>query len=201
MKTVHAATTIAIAATSGWLALAGLPAQAAPVRPATTTPAGSCRYQPNHLRRGESITVRSAPRRSARRLAQLRSGDRAIAGDCAGKRGWLRVTTPAGVRGWASAHHLRKLPVSTSGASRTAAPTGACRYAVTRVRRTSHLNVRSGAGLGYRPIATLKAGDRAIAGDCAGKRGWLRVTTPAGVRGWAWNGYLHKSAASSRSIK
>ncbi|MEV4355166.1 SH3 domain-containing protein [Nonomuraea sp. NPDC049625] len=53
-----------------------------------------------------------------------------------------------------------------------------------------------------RVLGHLRSGDRAIAGSCAGKRGWLRVTTPAGVRGWAWNGYLRKSTTVSlRSTK
>ncbi|MEW1845082.1 SH3 domain-containing protein [Nonomuraea angiospora] len=205
MRSVHTATvtvTAMMAATTGCLALTGLPAQAASPRLAPPATGGSCRYELNHLAPGESITVRSAPRRNARVLGQLRSGERAVAGACAAKGGWLNVTTPAGIRGWASGHHLRRLPTGTGGAARMGTPAGACRYSVTGVRRISHLNVRSGAGLRYRPIAALKAGDRAIAGTCVGKRGWLRVTTPAGVRGWAWNGYLRKSTtAGPRSTK
>ncbi|MEU6782826.1 SH3 domain-containing protein [Nonomuraea angiospora] len=197
MRSVRTATvTVMMAATAGCLALTGLPAQAASLRLTPPVTAGSCRYELNHLAPGESITVRSAPRRNARVLGQLRSGEPAIAGACAGKGGWLHVTTPAGIRGWASGHHLRKLRTGTSGSARIGTSPRACRYSVTGVRRISHLNVRSGAGLRYRPIAALKAGDRAIVGTCAGKRGWLRVTTPAGVRGWAWNGYLRKSTTT-----
>ncbi|MET7337664.1 SH3 domain-containing protein [Nonomuraea sp. NPDC005650] len=198
MRSVHTATATAmIAAAAGCLALTGLPAQATSARLTPPATAGSCRYELNHLAPGESIPVHSAPRRNARVLGQLRSGAGVIAGACAGKGGWLHVTTPAGIRGWASGHHLRKLPTGTGGSARMGTPAGACRYSVTGVRRISHLNVRSGAGLRYRPIAALKAGAHAIAGTCAGRRGWLRVTTPAGVHGWAWNGYLRKSATVS----
>ncbi|RSM95873.1 hypothetical protein DMB42_49225 [Nonomuraea sp. WAC 01424] len=119
MRTVPTSAAL-LAAMSGWLALAGLPAQAVPagsaaVTTSTARPVSSCRYQPDHLRRGETIAVRSTPRRQGRMLGRLDAGSRPVTGGCSSRNGWLRITTPTGAHGWAWNGYLRR---STAGAPR-----------------------------------------------------------------------------------
>ncbi|MEU5861691.1 hypothetical protein ABZ815_10995 [Nonomuraea sp. NPDC047529] len=42
----------------------------------------------------------------------------------------------------------------------------------------------------------LRPNGRAVTGACAGRRGWLQVTTSTGAHGWAWNGYLRKTTST-----
>ncbi|MFI6928164.1 SH3 domain-containing protein [Nonomuraea spiralis] len=117
MRTVPTSAAL-LAAMSGWLALAGLPAQAVPTVPtgsaavttSTARPVSSCRYQPDHLRRGETIAVRSTPRRQGRMLGRLDAGSRPVTGGCSSRNGWQRITTPTGAHGWAWNGYLRRSP-------------------------------------------------------------------------------------------
>ncbi|MEV1176107.1 hypothetical protein [Nonomuraea sp. NPDC049784] len=196
MRTVHATTALLVmAAASGWLALSSLPADASSV-PTVQPPAVSCHYAVTNLQPGEPVTVRSAPGLTKRVVGNLRSGNQTIAGTCDNRQGWLHVTMPSGVRGWAQGHHLSKLPGQGVTAAQPGTSARTCRYTVTRVRRTSYLNVRSGAGLTHHPIAKLRPGKHAITGGCSSRSGWLHVTTPTGVRGWAWSFYLHRSSTT-----
>ncbi|MEU4536572.1 hypothetical protein AB0G15_17060 [Streptosporangium sp. NPDC023825] len=185
-------TALTACATAGGLIWTALPVHAAArLTEATGTPALTCTYRVTNVRSDAVLTIRSHAGESFGPVGTLRAGEKPVAGACASVNGWVQVKTAAGVTGWAPSGKLRKL---TSPPAATGRPAPACAYRVTHVRRASFLNVRSGAGLRFRPVAKLRVADGRFAGACKATRGWVKVRAAGGKRGWASAGYLRKVA-------
>jgi uncharacterized protein YgiM (DUF1202 family) len=191
---------LTVCATASGLILAVLPAGAA-ARPAGTTgaltmsgtrsgqPALACTYQVTNVRPGAMLNVRSGAGQAYGPVGTLRAGEAPVAGACTSVNGWVQVKTPTGTTGWIPTGNLRKLTSPPAVTGRSAL---ACTYRVTRVRRASFLNVRSGAGLRFRPIGRLRVADGRLPGACTSTKGWTKVKAANGKRGWASAHYLRK---------
>ncbi|MER6176507.1 SH3 domain-containing protein [Streptosporangium sp. NPDC001681] len=175
---------------TGWVPSGNLRKLASPLA-VTGRPALACTYRVNRIDRDQYVNLRSGADKTFHPVGKLRVADGRLAGACTSVNGWVRIKSASGVIGWASASHLRKVrnagPVGVTGR-----PTLACTYQVTHVRRVSFLNVRSGAGLRFRPVARLRVADGRFAGACKPTRGWVKVMAANGRRGWASAGYLRK---------
>ncbi|WP_030453974.1 SH3 domain-containing protein [Herbidospora cretacea] len=66
------------------------------------------------------------------------------------------------------------------------------KYRVQHVRKGSHLNVRSGPGLGHRVVGKLKW-KATVQGSPVRERGWVKVTTKRGTTGWSYGYYLRRA--------
>ena len=63
-------------------------------------------------------------------------------------------------------------------------------FAVTAYSPTGHLNVRSGPGFQYPPVAQIPANTEAQITGCVPDYSWCAVALPAGATGWASAPYL-----------
>ncbi|MDP4501828.1 SH3 domain-containing protein [Nonomuraea turcica] len=190
---LNAAMTLSTSA--GLLLISASPATASH-RILHTPPQAQCHYAPTHIKRGETVPVRSGAGDRHGIVGKLSAADTHVHGSCTATDGWLAVTTPGGTHGWAHTDHLLRKPTGRTGKGQ--APTGpsatACRYTLYGVRPISYLNVRSGPGLRYHPIGKIRTRDDHPAGTCTSTNGWLAVTTANGQHGWASAHYLRKAA-------
>ncbi|GAA4203951.1 hypothetical protein GCM10022252_62350 [Streptosporangium oxazolinicum] len=182
-KRTTALTALTACATAGGLLWTAPPIQAA------GTPALACTYQVTNVPSGTVLTLRSHAGESFGSVGTLRESKTPVTGACASVNGWVQVKTATGVTGWVASGNLRKL---TSPPAATGPSAPACAYRVAHVRRVSFLNVRSGAGLRFRPVAKVRVADGRVAGTCKATRGWIKVRAAGGKRGWASADYLRK---------
>lgn len=97
-----------------------------------------------------------------------------------------------GIAGCAAEDGLELAPVDeqeVSSADENAAAITTNFPAGTTVRTTSALNLRSGAGTGYRVLIVMPSGARATLTDGQSNGGWYRVNFN-GTTGWAYGTYL-----------
>lgn len=156
-----------------------------------------CAYRVGRTGRSRYVTLRSGTDKTSPSVGRLRVADGRFAGACASVDGWVRVKAATGATGWVPARQVRKVrkarDAGSAGVPGRAA--SSCAYRVTHVRRASFLNVRSGAGQRFRPVARLRVADGRFAGACKATkatRGWVKVRAANGERGWASSRYLRK---------
>ncbi|GAA0376514.1 hypothetical protein Acor_31600 [Acrocarpospora corrugata] len=174
---------LTVCATIGWLLGTGLPAQAA-ARTADSSAssfAPVCTHQVTGVRAGSQLDVYSGAGWQFPRIGTL-TADGRTSGDCTPVNGWTKVKASNGKAGWVPAVNLYK----------TSPPNLACTYRLTHVRTASYLNVRSGAGLRFRPIGRLTVAGGAASGECAPVKGWIKVKASNGKVGWSSAKYLRK---------
>ncbi|MEV7009174.1 SH3 domain-containing protein [Streptosporangium sp. NPDC051022] len=190
-RTAAAAVFLAV----GGLIPAALPAGAAPVGALTGASAPVCTYRITGVRSGTTLPLRSGAGETFRTVGTLPTADGRLTGACTSVNGWVRVTSAAGATGWVPAKDLRRVatPSSATGRSRPA-----CVYRVAHVRRSSFLSVRSGPGLRFHRVGSLRAGNGRRAGACAPAGGWIKIKSANGRHGWVSAHYLHKVTGPHR---
>jgi uncharacterized protein YraI len=80
-------------------------------------------------------------------------------------------------------------PTNTAGAPD---PALGCTYQVVNTKPDQYVDIRSGAGSQFNPVAKLRVADGRFAGACASVNGWVAVKAAGGQRGWASAHHLHK---------
>lgn len=108
-------------------------------------------------------------------------------------RDWVKVQTPDGRSGWCYRQYLAISGAASSTSSNTSS-SGSSMTAVT----TDYLNLRTGAGLSYRVILTMKKGSTVTVLDNS-NRSWVKVRTASGTQGWCSRDYLKISTSTSSS--
>lgn len=105
---------------------------------------------------------------------------------------WVKVQTSNGRQGWC---YRQYLAIANSAGSASPAPSsGSSATAVT----TDYLNLRTGAGLGYRIILTMSMGSTATVLDNSNPS-WVHVRTSGGTQGWCSRDYLKISVPAPSS--
>lgn len=110
---------------------------------------------------------------------------------------WAKVQASNGRQGWCCKDYLKisAVPAATPKPS-PSAPKATGLTATT----TDYLNLRTGAGTGYRVIVTLACGTSASVLDNSNS-GWVKVRTSSGTEGWCSRQYLKISGGSSTASK
>jgi uncharacterized protein YgiM (DUF1202 family) len=176
------------AAAGGVFMGGGAPAQAAGQAAGTTgRPAVGCAYRVPPARPGGYLDVRSGPGTGYQPVGRLGVADGGFTGDCRPANGWTKVKASNGTTGWVPATDLRRV----RGTKRAALGST---YRVSHVRAISLLHVRSGPGVGYRTIGSLRVADGRFAGACRSHRGWTKVRASNGKTGWAATYYLRRAS-------
>jgi uncharacterized protein YgiM (DUF1202 family)/GH24 family phage-related lysozyme (muramidase) len=110
-------------------------------------------------------------------------------------RDWVKVQTSDGRSGWCYRQYLAISGAASSTSSNTStSSSGSSLTAVT----TDYLNLRTGAGLNYRVILTMKKGSTVTVLDNS-NRSWVKVRTASGTQGWCSRDYLKISSSTSSS--
>jgi uncharacterized protein YraI len=164
----------------------GLPAEAAVQRvvgPVRRT--GACSYRPHPAKPSSNLELRSGSGTRYRVIGRLWTADSRFTGSCRSTRGWTKVTGANGEVGWVPRRSLRLVGHRSHVALR-------CMYWLTRVRRGSHLHVRTGPGMNHRIVGRLRPADGRFVGSCGSTRNWRRVETARGRIGWASAHYLRR---------
>ena len=105
---------------------------------------------------------------------------------------WVRVQTSSGRQGWCSRQYLTVSADSSSGGSGSGSSSGLT------ATMTDYLNLRTGAGLGYRILLTMQKGSTATVLDNSNSD-WVRVRTSGGTEGWCSREYVKISGSSQSS--
>ena len=105
---------------------------------------------------------------------------------------WAKVQAPNGRQGWCCKTYLKISAVPATPKPSPSAPKATGLTATT----TDYLNLRSGAGTGYRILMTLARGVSASVLDNSNS-GWVKVLTSNGNQGWCSRQYLKISGGSS----
>ena len=103
---------------------------------------------------------------------------------------WVKVQMSNGRQGWCSRQYL-----IVSGASSSSGSSGSSSSGLTATM-TDYLNLRTGAGMGYRIILTMGKGSSAAVLDNSNS-GWVQVRTSGGTTGWCSRDYVKISGGSS----
>ncbi len=146
---------------------------------------------------GGPLNVRDAPRASAQKIGEHRSGTvLRNAGGCTMSDGqqWCQVqASSGGVIGWVAARFLALPGPGNQGAA--ASGTGSSMARVTGVPTNDVLNVRSGPGTGNRIVGALANGDnvRMLGCQSVGSARWCEIEMQSDMRerGWVNARYLN----------
>lgn len=109
---------------------------------------------------------------------------------------WAKVQTPSGQQGWCCKTYLKfSAPqnAAQTGSQNTGSASPASGAAATT---TDYLNLREGAGLGYRVLLTMAKGLKVSVLDNS-NASWVKVLTPGGKQGWCSREYLNVTGGAS----
>lgn len=130
-----------------------------------------------------NLRMRAKATTASATLAVIPKGTKLAVLATSGK--WSKVKY-AGKTGWSSNSYLEAVATSSNSSS------GTLRYT------TANLNLRTGAGTGYRTVGIIPKGERVTVLQTSG--GWAKVRSSKGT-GWSSLGYLKPAASSSNPPK
>ncbi|HEV7344642.1 MAG TPA: SH3 domain-containing protein [Devosia sp.] len=134
-----------------------------------------------------ALNVRSGPGTGNRIIDALYEGQEVDVGEC--RSGWCQIST-AGGTGWVSNRYLERTDDNSSGGG--GQPSAGGGLAGGFAQSTAALNVRSGAGTGFRVVDALFTGERVEVQECR-SNGWCRISSDDGS-GWVASRYLRPAS-------
>ena len=145
---------------------------------------------------GDSLNLRSGPGTSYATKGKVKNG--ATVKVLGTEDDWVKITDKGtGKTGWIMAKYIGGASSggsSSGGSSSSGSSSSGGSGDVYRVTGTS-LNVRAGAGTGYKVVDTLKKGTAFKATGASGN--WLKIVTFGGVSGWLSKSYVSKGATAT----
>lgn len=132
-----------------------------------------------------SLNMRTGPSLSSGIIAILSRGSSLKVIDNSNSQ-WTKVQTQNGKQGWCYKSYL-KIPAASNPTPVPTTPTNTSSGATATT--TDYLNLREGAGTGYRVILTLGKGISASVLDNSNSA-WVKVLTASGKQGWCSRQYL-----------
>lgn len=140
-----------------------------------------------------ALNVRSGPGPTYSSVAVVTSGQQLLLIGRNASATWVKVQLPNGVQGWVNVYYVQtSVRVADLPVVETAPPDAGQAIGVVN---TGAVNVRSGPGAQYNPVAVLSSGTTVTLIGRNANASWTKVRLSNGIEGWINSAYLNTSVS------